>query len=120
MTNCWGIFLLIFVSENSLNMGIGLRILADHQLFYDAFDREETAAKMLEVLNRIELPNENFLESFYRLWNRLPEKEKIVKEKWSYFYDSSDDLSKEDSGITFCGPYDLEFILIFSGKSLLI
>ena len=101
-------------------MGIGLRILADHQLFYDAFDREETAAKMLEVLNRIELPNENFLESFYRLWNRLPEKEKIVKEKWSYFYDSSDDLSKEDSGITFCGPYDLEFILIFSGKSLLI
>lgn len=93
-------------------MGISLETVCNHQLFYDVNDKETTAKRMLLFLNSLEIPNEDFLIWFYNKWNDLPENSFIQKEPWSYYFDPKEDISREDSGISFSGPYDLDFTML--------
>lgn len=92
-------------------MGINLETVCNHQLFYDPKDKETTAKKMLDLLNSIEIPNSDFLAWFYRKWNNLADDAPIPSKEWSYYFYPEDDLSKEDSGIDFTGPFELELTL---------
>ncbi|MFV0158245.1 hypothetical protein OBK24_07220 [Empedobacter falsenii] len=93
-------------------MGINLETVCNHQLFYDVNNKEVTAQKMLSLLNSMELYNEEFLIWFYKQWEELPDNAYVEKEEWKYYYDPEEDTSKEDSGIEFSGPYDLDFTLL--------
>ncbi len=93
-------------------MGVNLETVCDHQLYYDPNDKETAAKKMLDLLNSIEVPNAEFLAWFYKRWNELPEDAVIPVKEWRYYFDPEEDMSREDSGIDFLGPFDLEFTLL--------